>query len=92
MIYQANIHRYTKTKTKLDTKTIEVEANCLESFWNKVVRDNGFIHHSLHFLAREDDRNYLYRIKIVNRYKNETDFIRSKENGNEKTISNQCTA
>ena len=88
MIYQANIHQYTQNKVKIGTIPIKVEASCLESFMRKVITENGFIHHSLHFLSREDDRNYLYRIKIVNRYKNEMDFIRSKENGTEKTISN----
>jgi regulation of enolase protein 1 (concanavalin A-like superfamily) len=88
MIFQAHIHRYNQNKTKLDTKTIEVEANCLESFWKKAVIDNGYINHSLHFLTRADDRNYLYRVKIIKRYKTETDFLWSNPNGRKENVPN----
>jgi len=86
MIFQAYIHRYNQNKTKLDTKTIEVEANCLESFWKKAVTDNGYISHSLHYLTRADDRNHLYRIKIQKRYQKETEILRSNTNGRKETI------
>lgn len=88
MIYQAHIHRYTKNKTKLDTKTIEVEASCLEEFYKKAVIDNGYINHCWHFLTRMDDRSYLYRIKIVKRYKNEMDFLWSNTNGRKENVPN----